>query len=216
MNRGQAAPPAAREGRILLIRHGQTAWNGQRYAGWEDIPLDQIGRRHSREIAGRLAQERIDRIYSSPLRRAVDTIRPLAEKRGLEVRTADDLRELHYGDWQGSLKSDHDLRVKEHHQFLPLPGGESLFSVYQRVKRFTEGLAMLRSGAHLAIVGHFWSNRMLLGAIRRLPFRDILGQSDYMPRNGSVLDISYVVSSGQEVQAVRCTGLTESGNGIVP
>ncbi len=181
------------EGRIFLVRHGQTAWNGRRYLGWEDVPLDHVGTRQAQETARRLAQEPLDVIYSSPLTRAAETIRPLAESRGLPVLFADDLREMHYGRWQGAPKSEFRLRVEHDHRHLPLPGGESLFDVHRRAERFLDSLQPdLAAGRRLVVVGHFRVNQMLLGAIGRLPFEAIVDQADYRPGHASIFLIRYV------------------------
>lgn len=203
MKEGTAPYLEGPEGRIFLIRHGKTAWTKHRYLGWEDVPLDDVGMRQSHEIASRLEEERIDVIYSSPLTRAVETIRPLAETRGIPVIIAPNLKEMHYGQWQGLLKSERRLRIKGHHLYLPLPGGESLFDVYRRAGRFVEGLrANLAAGHHLVVVGHLWINLVIMETIHRLPFGAIVDQSDYKPTNGSIFEIRYVVDSNEKVQVL--------------
>lgn len=188
-------------GRIFIVRHGQTTWNKQRYLGQEDIPLDEAGIKQSEAIASYFDNEEVDRIYSSPLARALETIKPFAEKRQLAVVVSNDLKEMHYGEWQGRMKSETKLDLKQRYRHNPLPGGESLFDVYQRAGRFMERLKNdLAEGRHLVIVGHFQINQMLFGVIRRLPFSSVLDQSDYRPGNGSIFDMKYTVDPGGGVQ----------------
>lgn len=187
------------EGRIFLIRHGKTEWNGERYLGWEDVPLNETGRKQADEIERALQNERIDVVYSSPLTRALETIRPFAQRRGIAVHATDDLRELHYGRWQGSCKSNHKLDVVRRYRVSRLPGGESLFDVYLRAVCFIGRLGPdLGAGNHIAVVGHFWSIKMLEGVIRLVPFESILDQPSYPPKNGSLLEMKYRVGADGE------------------
>lgn len=182
------------EGRIFLIRHGKTEWNGERYLGWEDVPLNEVGKKQADAIEHALESERVDVIYSSPLTRAVETIGSFAQKRGIPVYTAEDLRELHYGRWQGSCKSKHKLNVARRYRIYRLPQGESLFDVYLRAVCFIGRLGSdLGAGKNVTLVGHFWSTRMLEGVIRRVPFESILDQPTYRPKNGSLFQMKYRV-----------------------
>jgi probable phosphoglycerate mutase len=194
-------------GRLLLIRHGQTGGNKQRYVGWEDVPLDETGLAQAREVAQRLAGERIDGLYSSPLSRAVDTARPLARARGLEIRIREELKEIDYGSYQGLLKTDQPLKLRREHMVAPMPGGESLQDVFNRVSRFGEAAAReLAAGASLAVVGHFWSNRMLVGALCGVPFEELFARSKYKPGNGSIYELVCRWDTDREPVSARWIG----------
>lgn len=190
-------------GRILLIRHGRTAGNGQRYVGWEDLPLDAEGQAQALAVAARLVGEQVDTIYASSLARALATAQPLAAQRGLPVMACPALREIDYGDYQGLLKAERALRLRRQHTHTRLPNGESLFDVYQRVCTLLDPLGHdLASGRQIAIVGHFWSNRMLVGALRRQPFDEIIACGDYRPANGSIFALHYCPGGPHTWQAV--------------
>lgn len=193
------------EGRIILVRHGETDWNKKRYLGWGDVPLNGIGLAQAQAVADRLADRRVDAIYCSPLVRAVETIRPFLERRGLEMTLSEDLKELHYGEWQGAPKKS-GPKLADAHRHLPLPGGESLFDLYRRARRFLEGAAVsLETGSHLVWVGHFWINRMLLGAIRNDPFSAVIDRMEYRPDNASLLEIRYLFEPGEGIRIVSCS-----------
>src|SRR5690606_30028712 len=68
------SPDPVPDMRILLARHGETAWNAEgRYQGQEDIPLSDTGRSQARRLGERLRDVRIDRAVASPLARTLET-----------------------------------------------------------------------------------------------------------------------------------------------
>jgi 2,3-bisphosphoglycerate-dependent phosphoglycerate mutase len=88
--------------RLLLIRHGETAWNAEhRIQGHLDIPLSPAGVRQSALLAARLASERIDAIYSSELLRAWLTAVPISDRLGLPLMAEARLRERAFGIFEG-------------------------------------------------------------------------------------------------------------------
>jgi broad specificity phosphatase PhoE len=106
---------------FLLARHGETEWNReQRYQGHADPPLNETGRAQAEELAERLAEERIDAVYSSDLRRAAETAAIVGARLGLPVEHEPGLREIDVGSWQGLTKAQIDGRpwdgeTYEHH-----------------------------------------------------------------------------------------------------
>ena len=87
---------------LVLVRHGETDWNRQRrFQGHADQPLNDAGRSQARELAGRLRDEPVTALYTSPLRRASETAQILASGFGLEARTLDALLEIDVGAWEG-------------------------------------------------------------------------------------------------------------------
>jgi probable phosphoglycerate mutase len=174
-------------GSLYLIRHGHTAGNKVRYVGWGDEPLDFIGRAQVRALIRRLADQPIDVVYSSPLRRALQTAGPVAMGHGVPVLERDGLREIDYGVFQDDRKEERKLGVKRNFRRRRMPGGESLRDVYDRVGAVrAEVEGELRAGRHVAVVGHFWSLRMLAGQLDGLPFDEIVARKHYAPENGVV------------------------------
>ena len=177
-------------GRLYLVRHARTAGNGVRYVGWGDEPLDEVGTQQAQALADELAGEPLDAVYSSPLRRALDTARPLAERHRVPLRVREELKEVHYGVYQDRSKGATKLRLKRTHRFRRMPGGESLHDVFDRVHRvLAEIEPELSAGGHIAVVAHFWSLRMLFGHAAGLAFDDLLERGDYAPANASVVRV---------------------------
>ena len=81
---------------LILVRHGLPLRVEQQH-GRADPALSDTGRKQARQVAAMLAAERIDAIYSSPLRRAVETAEPLAQALGLQPAICDDIAEFDRG-----------------------------------------------------------------------------------------------------------------------
>ena len=88
--------------RVLLVRHGATPLAvGDRFAGSTDAPLSDEGRLQAERMGRRLAHERIDAAYSSPLKRALATAQAAIGERALRIETCPELREVDHGRWEG-------------------------------------------------------------------------------------------------------------------
>ncbi|MGH3355108.1 MAG: histidine phosphatase family protein [Nocardioidaceae bacterium] len=88
--------------RLVLWRHGRTAWNVEgRAQGTIDVPMDEVGREQARDAAARLASLRPAFVWSSDLTRAADTATELATLTGVEVQHEQRLREINTGARQG-------------------------------------------------------------------------------------------------------------------
>jgi len=165
------------EQRIVLWRHGRTAWNAQRrFQGQSDIELDDEGRTQAQRAAGLLVHLRPDRIISSDLSRAFDTARELGVLTGIEVRPDARLRETFAGEWEGLRRpelldrygeelaqwaSDSDARPG---------GGETRIEVADRmVEAINEELAHLPESGTLVVATHGGSARAAIGALLELP-----------------------------------------------
>ncbi len=89
---------------ILLIRHGETAWNRvRRMQGHIDIPLNDEGQRQARALGVALKAERPAAIYSSDLQRARTTAQPVADAHDLSVTYQTALRARCYGGFVGMM-----------------------------------------------------------------------------------------------------------------
>lgn len=160
--------------RLVLWRHGQTAWNMERrFQGQSDIRLDSVGEQQAERAARLLAALRPDAIFSSDLARARGTAAPLARLTGLTVIPDKDLRERYGGLWEGL--TDTEIRARypaEHAQWLP-PGGESSAAVAERAGTALERIAdSLAAGSLAVVVSHGAALR--LGAARVLGFPEEL------------------------------------------
>jgi len=98
---------------VILVRHGETDWNRVRriQGSGSDTLLNEKGKQQAESLALRLKAERIQAIYSSPLRRSLDTALPIAQHHQMEVALKPDLRvELQQRAWSAvqCLVSQHN------------------------------------------------------------------------------------------------------------
>ena len=171
--------------RILLARHGETAWNAEgRYQGQEDIALSPVGEAQARALGERLRDVRIDRAVASPLKRALRTAElALGDARRDLLATDPGLMEIAHGEWEGLLASEIRARDGERlhawrhapHEVL-MPQGESLQHVLDRawpaLRHATDGL---RDDDTLLVVAHDAVNRVLLCRILGIPLAKLWG-----------------------------------------
>jgi broad specificity phosphatase PhoE len=155
---------------IVFVRHGQTTLNlERRLQGRIDRPLTELGREQADRIAAVLAQSqegvaeggealaglRITEVLASPLLRAQETARAIAD--AIDVPDVDDERliELDYGDWDGrklsEVSGDEWKLLTGDPSFAP-PGGESQAAVAERVARFCS--QHLRTNCTTVAVSH--------------------------------------------------------------
>jgi len=93
--------------RLVLLRHGRTAWNAERrFQGQADPPLDDVGRAQAYEVAALVAALAPDVLISSDAVRALQTAAPIAEVTGLDVLADARLRERSLGHWEGLTRDE--------------------------------------------------------------------------------------------------------------
>src|SRR6516164_9207741 len=121
-----------------LLRHGEPSVFGRINGRLPGVGLSAKGRAEIAVVAGRLAEEKIDAIYASPLQRTQETAEILADRLTLPVQYREDVIELDFGEWTG-LTAD-QIRRDERWQMwsncrsiAAIPGGESWRQVQDRV-----------------------------------------------------------------------------------
>lgn len=88
--------------RVILVRHGLTAWNlGHRFQGHQDVPLSDLGRRQAQRIAVRLQHERLTSAFASDLARTRETAEAVTSQQEIQLNVTPELREMSFGAWEG-------------------------------------------------------------------------------------------------------------------
>ncbi|WP_432559178.1 histidine phosphatase family protein [Granulicoccus sp. GXG6511] len=148
--------------RIVLWRHGRTAWNVENRAqGQSDVPMDEFGHEQARAAAPILAKFEPVALWSSDLRRATETAAYLVEATGLPVQTDTRLREYAVGLRQGYTFNEFKAAHPEvHRRFFSdpdyhVPGAEEMPEVRARMAAALWDIAgALTPGETAIIVGH--------------------------------------------------------------
>jgi broad specificity phosphatase PhoE len=132
---------------ILLVRHGET--NGAssvRYFGSTDVELSDEGRAQMTRVAAQLAPRRVDLWLASNLRRSWAAAGLVS--RGAPVRIDPDLREIHFGEWEGLTREEIQARDPVRFQDwqagaegFEYPGGEARAAFQARIARALERVA---------------------------------------------------------------------------
>lgn len=160
--------------RLLLARHGTTAWNREhRYQGTTDVPLSDLGRTEARALGARLAAVEIDAAVASGLRRAQETATLILEARcdgdAAPLRVDARLNELHFGALEGLTWAEGERRFPtESAAWLAsdpdasFPGGESPVAATERVGAFLADLRTRHPHGTVLVVSHGGPLRLLL------------------------------------------------------
>jgi broad specificity phosphatase PhoE len=159
--------------RIVLLRHGRTAWNAERrYQGQEDPPLDEVGRAQAIEAAALVAAMRPELLVSSDLQRATQTARMVSSLTGLELRVDERLRERHLGHWQRLTREEVASRYPEEFadwlagRDVTRRGGESRKEVAERACAL---ISELPEAELIVLVSHGATAMCLSAALLGLP-----------------------------------------------
>lgn len=160
--------------RLILIRHGETDYTlNRKYCGHEDIPLNAEGIKQAECLLARLKNLKIDRVYSSDLKRAVQTAKIVFRDRVVFRRKA--LREVDFGSFSGltfeKTKSMYPGIYKMWMQSpkdVKIPKGESLFNLARRVGKCFERVSNQNQKKTVALVTHGGPIRVILLKLLKL------------------------------------------------
>ncbi|HEX79479.1 MAG TPA: histidine phosphatase family protein [Dehalococcoidia bacterium] len=169
--------------RIILVRHGETDWNLEKriQGGSSDTILNARGREQAASIARKLEKEDIRAIYSTPLRRGLDTAQVIASYHMLEVIAEPSLREIEAGELEGVTTAELGKRFSEiliwnadEGAFPRVPGGESLPEVQQRCWEAVRRLAAKHPEGALVLVTHYFVILSIICSVLGLPLSHIM------------------------------------------
>jgi len=147
---------------LILVRHAETEWNRLgRCQGFTDMELNENGRKQVKDLAESLRGKAISAVYSSDLRRAVDTAKAIAGHHGLPVEIDSDFREMNQGDLEGLTFDVIRERYVEllnewrnNPELVRLPLGETLKEVQERAWKAVERIYVKYSEGTVVVVSH--------------------------------------------------------------
>jgi broad specificity phosphatase PhoE len=163
---------------IFLLRHGETAWNEERRVmGRLEIPLNRKGIAQAKRIARILPKLEVHAIYSSPLKRALDTALIQVEQNKIPLEIEPDITEVAFGRWEGYrfddlIKDDAYLRFMRSPLKSAVPGGETIVGVQKRgLKAMQRAMQEVPKG-RILLVSHGDVIRAILCHYLRLPLQE--------------------------------------------
>jgi len=154
---------------IIVARHGETEWNASEiFRGRRDIGLNETGIKQAELLGNYLTDLRVEAIYSSPLKRALDTARSVAKHHNLNVNVNPGLMDFNYGAWEGlthqvvkdKYRELYTRWLKEPH-LVNIPEGENLGEVRERAKSLLDRVVSKHSGL-VVLVSHRVVNKVMI------------------------------------------------------
>ena len=179
--------------RLFLVRHGQTKWKQVGFLSYTDLELTKKGISQTKKVALTLKKEKIDRIYSSPLKRCKQTAEIIGKYLGLRFYIALQLREVNFGIFEGlSLKEAEKkypelfwMREKDKWNFR-IPHGESYKDAAERILKFLKKLSDKKYN-NIVLVTHVTIIKILLKLFSRLSMKEI-DQIRFLPTSLTILE----------------------------
>ena len=154
---------------IYIVRHGQTAWNKTlRWQGNQDVPLDETGISQTHKLAEELLLYRVNKVYSSPLKRAAMSAEILREKIDADIIYREGLREVHLGEWEGlTTKEIIEKHGKLYGEWIENPsaqigfGVENISDLQQRAYREFCAINAAEKGDFVIVAHGTWTRCLL-------------------------------------------------------
>jgi len=179
--------------RLFLIRHGQVKWKKIGFLSYTDLELTKKGIKQGKKIAQRLKKEKIDKIYSSPLKRCQQTAQIIGKYLGLKIYIAPQLREVNFGIFEGLSLKEAEKKYPEIFQErqkdkwnFKIPSGESYKQAAERVLKFLKKLPN-KTNKNIALVTHVTIIKILLKLFSNLSMKEI-DQIHFLPTSLTILE----------------------------
>ncbi|TYQ16415.1 UNVERIFIED_CONTAM: alpha-ribazole phosphatase [Acetivibrio alkalicellulosi] len=165
---------------IILVRHGETNGNKKgEYFGFTDQELNEEGINQAILLKERLKDLLVDKIYSSPLKRAKKTAEIINENFGLPIEYSHNLKERNFGIWEGMV--DDEIRLNFPYEYekwindwkgYSIKDGESAIESFQRVESFIrDNIEWSKKGRYL-IVTHLGTIRYIIVQLLGMKIED--------------------------------------------
>ena len=147
--------------KLILARHGETEWNVEKvFRGRADVSLDEVGIRQAELLGKYLRNWRLEVIYSSPVKRALDTANIVARYMEVAVCIAEGLTDFDFGEWQSLSEQEvkrlypaifNEWQTSPHK--VRMPGGENLDDVTKRTAEVVDEV-LSRHHGNVLLVSH--------------------------------------------------------------
>ena len=184
--------------KFILVRHGQSKANEGGYlAGVTDVPLSSLGEKQAKAVSEYILKSyKVDVIYSSPLERACNTVKGVADELKLPIIKEADLSEFDFGEWEGltldDIKNNFDNGygkwAKDPGVVVP-QGGESMAHLQARVVGKLKEIGKKEDGKTVLIGSHSSVIRAFQCYIQNFPLTKMKNTPWVV--NGSIAEINF-------------------------
>lgn len=141
--------------KLFVARHGQTVWNAQnKVCGITDVELTEKGIEQAKKLADTVQDHSIDIILSSPLKRAVETSKIVADKNNIPLQIEELLIEQNYGIYEGADRKNDSFLANKRNFAYRYPEGESMMQVAYRIYGLIEKLKEQYNDKNILIISH--------------------------------------------------------------
>ncbi len=196
--------------KIVFVRHGETEWNRvERYRGRIDVPLNSAGDQQA-DVTARFISENWQptAVYSSPLSRALETAKKIAEACGLKMQKVPGLYDTNYGEWQGGTPAEVAAKWPElsaRWQTAPhtvtLPSGEALAEVQVRALAAVKEIANRHHDETIVMVSHTDVIRLILMGLLSID----LERFRHLRQDNCAISLVEASSGDYVVETMNCT-----------
>lgn len=170
--------------KLYVARHGQTVWNAQnKVCGATDISLTDKGKEQAEKLAISVKNLDIDLILSSPLKRALQTSKIIADKNNISIQTDARLTEQNYGIYEGVDRKNPDFLANKRNFAYRYPEGESMMQVAYRIYSLLEEISADYKGKNILIVSHGGVCRIIRTFFKNMTNDEFF---HYTPENASL------------------------------
>lgn len=182
--------------RIIFVRHAEAEGNLYRiFHGWTDSGITEKGHVQAKKAAERLKELKIDVIYSSSLKRTIQTAQYIADTKGLPIIRTDKLKEINGGDWEGKKWDDlPSIWPDEYHTWenAPhihrMPNGETMEEFQQRLINEVMYIIDNNKGKNICVVTHGTAIRALMCRFFHLDLEEMINITWYDNTAISIID----------------------------
>lgn len=166
---------------VYIVRHAEAEGNKNKtFQGLTDCNLTEKGYLQLEALAERFKDIKIDKLYSSPLKRTIATAKAVNKYHNLPINIEKDVIEINGGVFEGQkwdevpkfYPKEHNIWVNEPEKFK-IEGGESMKEVYDRMKNAITSIVAENKGKTIAVVSHGCSIRNFLCFANRMPLKEI-------------------------------------------
>ncbi len=186
---------------LIIVRHGETDSNIKGgYLGWTDVDLNANGVIQAKILSDMLKEEKIDVIYSSPLKRTINTAKSIIDNKvegtlgNKGIILVDGLKERCFGIWEDLIYSEINEKYSQIHDEwvndwidYKIPEGESAREAYERNTRAVDEIILRHSEGKVLIVAHRGVARFIVAHLLGM---GIEGSWRFAINNGSITTIS--------------------------